>query len=177
MESWGLRIQHTTRKKKVMATKKPEAEVDIVEEFPGTVVVAPLNSIRAVDDMDTTEYLSWLESEGVTLEEFDGGGQWELLKEKDELIDVSFIIAKVRFNDNEKGKFASVCCYLDGGRKVIFNDGGSGVYAQLQRWTEKNNRDTGIACPKGLRRSDYFYDEEQPDGTTVKRPAKTYYLA
>lgn len=160
-----------------MVTKK-QVETALVEQMNAEVVVAPLTSIRAIDDMDTTEFLAWLKEEGVDLAEFDGGSNWDLEKDKDTLVGVPFIVAKVRFNDGTMGKFASVCCFLEDGRKVIFNDGSStGVMAQLKNWTEKNNRDTGIVCAKGLRRSDYFYEEEQEDGTTVKRPAKTYYLA
>lgn len=157
--------------------KEKTVEENLVEQLGATVVVQPLNSIRAVDDMDTTEYLAWLESEGVTLETFDGGSQWELLKDKAELIDIPFIVAKVRFNDGTMGRFASVCCYLDGGRKVIFNDGSStGIYRQLQTWVEKNKRDTGIVCAKGLRVSNYIYKDEKPDGTVIEIPAKTYYI-
>lgn len=160
---------------KAKEVQAAEAELEAIST---EVVVQPLTSIRAVDDMDTSEYLAWLESEGVSLEEFDGGSTWELLHDKDVLVNEPFIIAKVRFNDSDKGKFASVCCYLDGGSKVIFNDGSStGVYKQLQVYIDKHGRDTGIACPKGLRRSDYKYKEEQPDGSFVERPAKTYYLA
>lgn len=164
--------------------KAKEVEAEL-EAMGAELVVQPLTSIRAVDDMDTTEFMAWLESEGVSLVEFDGGSNWSLIKDKDTLVDVPFIIVKVRFNDGDKGKFASVCIYVGEdtqvykkGDKVIFNDGSStGVANQLKVWTEKNGRDTGIVCAHGLRRSDYKYKEEQDDGSIIERPAKTYYLA
>lgn len=152
-----------------MATKK-EVEQEL-EEISTDVVVKPLEGIRAVDDMSLDEYEAWLEEEGVELVDVEGS-KWRLIKDKDTLVNTPFIIAKVRFNEGTMGGFASVCCYLENKEKIIFNDGGSGVYDTLRSY-EAQGRTSGIRCLGGLRVS--RYKKELDDGKVID--AKTYYLA
>lgn len=152
-----------------MATKK-QVE-DELESMSTEVVIAPLHDIRAIDNMDLEDYESWLESEGVELIDVEGS-KWRLVKDKETLVNVPFIIAKVRFNEGSLGGFASVCCYLEDKSKIIFNDGGSGVYETLKGY-EAAGRTTGIRCLGGLRVS--RYKKELDDGRVID--AQTYYLA
>ena len=152
-----------------MASKK-EIE-DELETISTEVVVKPLEGIRAVDDMDLAEYEAWLEEEGVELIDVEGS-KWRLIKDKSTLVNVPFIIAKVRFNEGNLGGFASVCCYLEDKSKIIFNDGGSGVYDTLRGY-EAQGRTSGIRCLGGLRAS--HYKKELDDGRVID--ATTYYLA
>jgi hypothetical protein len=152
-----------------MVTKKQVEEE--LEAISTDIVVKPLEGIRAVDDMDLAEYEAWLETEGVELVDVEGS-KWRLIKDKDSLINVPFIIAKVRFNEGKLGGFASVCCYLENKEKIIFNDGGSGVYATLRAY-EAKGRTSGIRCLGGLRVS--RYDKELDDGKVIA--AQTYYLS
>ena len=152
-----------------MASKK-EVE-DELETISTEIVIKPLEGIRAVDDMDLAEYEAWLEQEGVELVDVEGS-KWRLIKDKSTLVNVPFIIAKVRFNEGNLGGFASVCCYLEDKSKVIFNDGGSGVYDTLKGY-EAQGRTSGIRCLGGLRAS--HYKKELDDGRVID--ATTYYLA
>jgi hypothetical protein len=68
-----------------------------------------------------------------------------------------------------------VCCFLKDGKKVVFNDGGTGIPPQLRTFIEENGgRDTGIFCEKGLRVSRYKYVDEK-DGK--EKDAATFYIA
>lgn len=135
------------------------------------VVEPALESIKQVDAMDAGAFVEWLHSEGANIVEFDGGSEWTLI-DKVDLIDVPFIVARLRFNSSDNGDFVSVCAFLEDGKKVVFNDGSTGIYKQLQVYVSRHPQLTGIAC-KGLRASDYdFVDQE----TGKKRPARTYYI-
>ena len=164
-----------------MATKKDAvlAEKELVDMSTGEIV--PLDSIKAVNTMDSKEYMAWLAEEGATIEEFDGGSDWTLVGDKADLVDVPFVIAMLRFNDVKRkdgsltGKqFVSVSCFKEDGTKIVFNDGSTGVMQQLVTYTEKHHRTTGILCKKGLRVSEYDYEDHE---TGVVTPAKTYYIA
>ena len=135
--------------------------------------VGPISSTSAVDNMTAKEYADWLKSQSISVEDFDGGSDWELVGNKDNLIDQDMIIARIRFNDTDSGQYVSVCAYTNKGDKIVFNDGGAGVYQQLVNYTRKTGRTTAIRCPKGLRVSRYKY----VDADGVERPAATYYIA
>ena len=155
-----------------MATKKVVEESEVIDVTTGEVV--PVNSIAAVDSMSADEYEKWLKKEGITVEEFDGGSEWDLVGNKETLIDQDMLIARIRFNDTESGNFVSVCAYtVPDGNKVVFNDGGTGVYKQLQNYVRKHGRTTAIRCPKGLRVSRYKFTDT--DGK--ERDAATFYIA
>lgn len=144
----------------------------VVDTATGELV--PVESIAAVDSMSAQEYQAWLASEGITVEEFDGGSEWELVGNKDILIDRDIVIARLRFNDTDSGQFVSVCAYtVPEGEKVVFNDGGTGIYKQLMNYVRKHGRTTAIRCSKGLRVSRYKYT----DDSGKERDAATYYLA
>lgn len=146
----------------------------VTQEEKAEVVIKPADSISAVDTMTAEEYQEWLALEGIALEEFDGGSEWELVGDKDTLLNRAFIIARLRFTDNEKGKFVSVCAYAaPDGKKIVFNDGGTGIYQQLLAFVKKHNRTTGIRCSNGLRVSRYDYTDDEG----VTRDAATYYIA
>ena len=144
----------------------------VVDTNTGELV--PVESIPAVDSMNAQEYLKCLDSEGITVEQFDGGSEWELVGNKDVLLDRDIVIARLRFNDSDSGQFVSVCAYtVPDGEKVVFNDGGTGIYKQLMNYVRKHGRTTAIRCPKGLRVSRYPYTDENGK----ERQGATYYLA
>lgn len=146
------------------------SDVEAVDS--GKIIVAPAHDITAVDKMDLEQYQAWLQSEQINLVEFKGS-DWDLVGSKDELIDVPFVIARIRFNANDDGvvTFVSVCCYTKD-KKVVFNDGSTGVFEQLTTYVAKNDRTTAISCPKGLRVSRYEYTNEKG----VTSDAATYYI-
>jgi DNA-binding cell septation regulator SpoVG len=137
-------------------------------------MVSAAQSIAAVDKMNVSDYEAWLRSEKIEVVEFKGS-DWEIVGNKDTLVDKPFVIARVKFNDGDSGTFVSVCAYtIPDGEKVIFNDGSTGVYDQLKSYVDKTGRTTAISCPKGLRVSRYTYTDPK---TGKDSPAATYYLA
>ena len=156
-----------------MATKaSPVKPGEVVDTVTGEVT--PVTAIKQINSMDAMEYQAWLASENATIETFDGGSEWDLVGDKTDLLGVPFVIAMIRWNDTTDGTFVSVMAFKEDGTKIVFNDGSTGIYQQLQNYTTKHQRDTGIACPKGLRKSDYMYTDKE---TGKERPATTFYIA
>ena len=145
---------------------------EAVDKTTGEIV--PVDSIAAVDRMTAQEYQQWLATENIDVAEFDGGSDWDLVGNKDTLVDRDIVIARVRFNNTDSGDFVSVCAYtVPEGDKVVFNDGGTGIYRQLMTYVNKTGRTTAIRCRKGLRVSRYKFT----DDSGKERDAATYYLA
>jgi len=109
---------------------------------------------------------------------------FDLIEDNDELIGKPFLILSWRENpEGDFGAFVSVMAIGRDNRKIVFNDGGTGVRLQLQELSQKGIY-SRVLCEKGLRRSDFRFDEKS--GEVVKRsdpryatskPAKTYYLS
>jgi hypothetical protein len=158
---------HPTRK---VSNNMTDSTVDEDAKF------LPVKAIKEVETMDFEQYQAWLREEEIGVQEFEGGSEWELI-EKEKLVDVPFIIARIRFNDGDFGDFTSVCCFLQDGKKVVFNDGSTGIKKQLQTAISKNGRETGIFC-EGLKASHYKYTDNNPESKTYGKelPATTYYI-
>ena len=157
-----------------MASKKesPVKAGEAVDTTTGEIV--PVSSIPAVDTMSADEFAAWLASENIEAVEFDGGSEWELIGDKEMLINQDMVVARIRFNEGTSGNFVSVCAYtIPDGKKVIFNDGGTGVYKHLKSYTERTGRTTAIRGKKGLKPSRYTY----VDDNGVERDAVTFYIA
>ena len=90
------------------------------------------------------------------------------------MIGVPFIVLDFRFIVDEKTKreYVTVLVMNGQGGKARFNDGSTGIYAQLKKIHEQYGVQP-IACKFGLRKSDY--EVQNDDGTIT--PATTYYLA
>lgn len=109
---------------------------------------------------------------------------FDLIENNDELVGRPFLILSYRVNpEGDFGEFVSVMAIDRDNRRFVFNDGGTGVRLQLQELAQKGIV-SRILCEKGLRRSDFRFDEKT--GEVVKRsdpryadskPAKTYYLS
>lgn len=143
--------------------------------------VVPLTSAKEIDTMSASEYATWIQEQGAVIVEFKGS-EWDLVGDKDALVDKPFVIAGIRFSTGDNGPFCSVLCYTGPkfAEKVVFNDGSTGVYSQLRDYVDKHNRNTGIHC-KGLRVS--RYQRKDPDTSELMfnddgtpKMAATYYL-
>ena len=113
---------------------------------------------------------------GEAVDVSDYGSGFALLKDKRILVGVPFVI--VQWIDNSDkgdyaGGFVSLYVVTEDGRKLIVNDGSTGIRDQLIRIKNRSGRMGNILCRTGLSVSDYEY--EDTDG--VMRPASTYYLA
>ena len=107
------------------------------------------------------------------------------LTDKDDLVGQPFIILYWSFYPGDFGnEFAAVVVMNKANELLVFNEGGTGVSAQLRQYTEKHGTVRGpIVVRKGLTRSDYWRDPEngdvhrqKPEGVYTE-PAKTYYLS
>lgn len=94
----------------------------------------------------------------------------EFIEDKNVLVKVPFLILDWKFITDEKSgrEYVNVLIMGVDGTKGRFNDGSTGVYAQLKQVSEQVGK-VGIECKHGLRRSDYT-----KEGVGE---ATTYYLA
>ncbi len=100
----------------------------------------------------------------VNVSELLGDGS-EFLKDKNVLVGSPFLILDWRFIDDEAKKehYVNVLIMGANGDKARFNDGGTGVYAQLKQIQEECGK-VGLEVKGGLRKSDYV--NEHGAGTT-----------
>lgn len=99
---------------------------------------------------------------------------WRLV-EKETLLGVPFLIHRFRFHDggaNDEGEFVSVEVVTEDDRRLVFNDGGTGIYRQLVDWAAQSGRSGGLLVRGGLRVSEYEYFDDKGKG----HQAKTFYL-
>jgi len=85
---------------------------------------------------------------------------------KDSLCGVGFIVLEMSFNHGDMGEFVSFTAVTQHNRRVIVNDGSTGIYKQLKAWHDRTGKKGGLFVKGGLRRSDYPATEERPAGTT-----------
>lgn len=103
------------------------------------------------------------------------GNGFAVISDKSVLIGVPMILLQWRMNDGDQGTFVSVSAVARtemGMKKVIINDGSTGIRDQLAKYSQKTGRDGGLVVKKGLRRSDY--DVTMDDGSV--KHATTFYL-
>lgn len=101
------------------------------------------------------------------------GTGWTVLatNEKSRLVGVPLIVLDWQFNDGDNGEFVSARVLTKANERLVVNDGSTGICQQL-RELEMREETRAIFCKRGLRVSEYEYEDK--DGS--KRPAKTFYL-
>lgn len=169
------------------ATASSEA-VELSETTPLTV--EELNNLFGAEDSfvpDTYEDLNeYFESMGglITFK----GSDYDLIKDKRELVDKPFAIVNIRFYEGKFGEACAVMALTEDNRKIVFNDGSSGIFTQCLRMVKVTSRRGGFLCPNGLRASDYTYEPKDLDGVSLvgkegldgkiieATPATTYYI-
>lgn len=121
----------------------------------------------------------------------DYGTGFTLITDKNVLIGIPFLIVQWRFNEGDySSEFVSAELVTQAGDKIILNDGSTGIYRQLRGVTDQRikagktaNAYAGLAVPKGLTRTDYWFNEDTKETSSKPQtgkgwgPAKTYYLA
>lgn len=152
------------------------------------ILPASVNSPSVFRDADLAAIGSFadavkaLEAFNVAVEKTsDYGTGFVIVKDKNVLIGVDFLILDWRFTDSSKyeGDFVSAACVTKDGRKLILNDGSTGIRDQLKLVTSErikkghDHPQAGILVQNGLVRSDYDYTDEK--GKTTK--ASTFYLS
>jgi len=107
------------------------------------------------------------------------GSPWESIP-KATLVDKEFVIVHTKFYEGTYGPTVALLCFLrEGNRRVIINDGSTGLFQQVKGMVERTGRMGGFYAPKGLRVSTYSYQPVDFDGNPMGNPipASTYYLA
>lgn len=141
-----------------------------------------LSEVRSFDDA-----LAALNRTGAaTVDAADLGSGFALFTtdaDKRTLVGVPFIILEFMFNVGDiidqagnKKLFSTAYVVTRDGRKVIVNDGGTGIFVQLEGLAKKYDKlglpYGGVVCKHGLRESKYMYKDDKG----VQTPASTFYL-
>jgi hypothetical protein len=133
--------------------------------------------LRAITSMDEAIALveQTLGVEMVDAEDEIGNGFTVLRKDqKHLLIGVPFFIMSVDFQEGDymdeetgtTGNFATLMIITDHGDKYILNDGGTGIYRQIEDWAIASGKVGGMIVKNGLRESKYEAKGERPAGVT-----------
>jgi hypothetical protein len=153
-----------------------------------TVVSTEVLFTRDVDAMSRIDSLESalqaLADAGVVVADTaDFGDGFELLKDKDLLLNVPFVVVGYKFAPGDFGDQFVVCHLVtETGKKYIITDGSTGVRAQCELYASKGAQ--AFKARRGLLRSDFRHI----NGTVLKvsdplynskesEPAKTYYFA
>jgi hypothetical protein len=160
-----------------VTAKAVENAVAVITNEKSALTDAALSDIKSFDDA-----LRIMQEAGVVADSMsDYGTGFALLKDKERLVSLPFIIVEWRFNNsdlNEAG-FASFACITKHGDKYVVNDGSTGIADQLRSVTQRRiaaghkTPQNGLLVPAGLTVS--RYDFTDADGK--QKPATTYYLS
>jgi|SRR5882672_167254 len=141
---------------------------------------------REISDMELAEVSTFEEALNLANDIYGGisaaheemGTGFEVLdkEEKGQLVGAQCFFLQWAFHVGDMGEFVSANVIVrnsDGSvRKVVVNDGSTGIYKQLAEYTEKTGKQGGLLVKNGLRRSDYKYTDK--DGQ--QKPATTFYI-
>lgn len=133
-------------------------------------VLLDVTNLRGIDSLE--DALALLDSQGIDIHDAadEIGTGFTVLDDKNKLIGVPFLILAFDFHDSDKkredgqlAKFVSMTIVTKAPilvgeelfRKFIVNDGGTGIYAQLDEWAVKANKRGGLLVRRGLRASNY----------------------
>lgn len=135
--------------------------------------------LASITDFDSAVAL--INSKGIKPKDIsDYGSGFEVVTDKNTLVGVPFIILEWHTNKSdydEKGYLSATLITKDG-RKLVLNDGGTGIPVQLAEIAAARTADgdpnptASLICAKGLRRSDYEYVNDKGRKAT----ASTFYL-
>ena len=108
------------------------------------------------------------------------GTGFDVLENKDELLNVPFYVIDWHESMGDNGPFMSLLI-LTRDKKLVINDGGSGIPAQIHALAP-HVKDGVIFVGKGLRKSVFYYnpdnvEEKSRDALPGFKKATTYYLA
>lgn len=91
--------------------------------------------------------------------------------DKHKLVGEGFILVNWDFHMGDHGEFVAARLVTANNKKMVLIDGSTGICKQLSLYTANTGKSAGLYVAKGLRRSDYTYDD---NGT--EKAATTYYL-
>lgn len=167
-----------------MAGKLSQTQMTAVDTQTGEMLsMDALNDLFGVSREfvpDSVEELEAFYAEQGGLITFQGS-PYDVVK-KTELVGVPFVIVDIRLYEGKWGDACAILAILENTqRRVVFNDGSTGVLRQCKFAMQQAGRRGGFRCPKGLRVSEYTYVEKDLDGNPLEgaKPTKafTYYIA
>lgn len=162
---------------------------DTKEMVPGTTL--PANSVNNLLQQKEAKELKSVEDIVNRFTNY-GGKVYDIaeiqpdfaLVDSTELVNVPFTVALFQNRESEEfgqynedgilipGGYYSVYVITDDGRRLVFNDGGTGIVPVAEHFINTTKQNGGMRCPWGLRASTY---EKTIDGKKVK--ATTMYFA
>lgn len=107
------------------------------------------------------------------------GTGFEIINDKSVLVGTPFIIMGWHFYIGDYGYAVAIQAVTEDGRKIVFNDGSTGIYQSVREFTDKHGK-MPISCRKGLRAS--TYQRKDDNGELMFNPANqpmmatTYYF-
>ncbi len=101
------------------------------------------------------------------------GDGFSLLTDKNALVGLPLMILEwIERNDETSGRdYMSMRLLTNDGRRLVVNDGSTGIADQLRELTRAGVEHGPVYC-RGLRRSDYVYENEKGE----KSSATTFYF-
>ena len=121
---------------------------------------------REENEVIPAALLRELEAEGIEVRDASEFiGQLPKLN-KDALIDVPFVITKMKNHGGTFGSFWSCEVVTMDGVQGFFTDGGTGIPPVLEAFVSVTGKHGGMLCRHGLRKSTYEATADRPAGTT-----------
>lgn len=168
----------------------PETQADTPREVARTTRTFDSEALRSMTTLD--DALRALQGAGITVKDATDyiGDGFELLDddEKKQLVGLAFVVLEGTQSDGDFGKFTSLRIMTKDGRKVILNDGSTGIHAQVSDFLGHNDSIAGLYVPNGLRASEYMFCDSCRNierhgtsacskcGNSPLKPASTFYL-
>lgn len=146
-------------------------------------IMPPNNAPKIWDDESLRNISSFSDAMDAALamggvEDYNDFGTGFSVVDKASLIGQAFVILEWRFHKGDFGVFVSAAAVTEDGRKVVINDGSTGICQQLLDVTDQRetrgapNPQANLIVRNGIRASDYTYTDDK--GNEI--PATTYYL-
>lgn len=125
----------------------------------GSLNVAPSKAVQKIQEPGIALPQSFAEAiqDGWGGEMVELPTDWRLVN-KEQLIGVKFFVFEMVFQKEGKGEdggYVSVHVVTEDDRRLVFNDGGTGVYQQAKDFVAQYKRSGGLLCEDGLRVSKY----------------------
>ncbi len=141
------------------------------------------DDLRSITDFKSAANLALQRGPVIDISaEFGSGFDVLPTDQKGTLVGVEFVVLEWHFSEGDNGEFVSAIIVTADGRKLILNDGGTGICAQFRALTDRDI-DNALYVKRGLRASVFYYTGSGDDIVVYKDAAPgrkrgvTYYLA
>lgn len=117
-----------------------------------------VESLRDITDFDAA--IRALTDAGVELRHVSDemGDGFALVDDKEPLVGVPFVVLSSNLSDGDYGRMVTLRIITKDGRKLIMNDGSTGLCAQAQEYEQRTGGTlAGLVVERGLRGSQFKY--------------------